>query len=163
MKQPRSCQAGEGQGLRTVTPCVLFIPASDDTWLQPCNVRTACRLNTSRPILLPLEFPILAQQGAARLPDWGSKGTAVSGHNVGAVAQPRAAWGQVLARSCYPDGLVGCGSQGCGCCQPPAMGSCISVNLWVVIVWLYWLSHGTMGILELLEMDIPGLSSSISH
>lgn len=58
VKQPWSCWAGGGQalehqGLRTVPPFVLFIPVLDDTGLQPCNVTTACRLNTPKLILVP--------------------------------------------------------------------------------------------------------------
>lgn len=68
MKQPWSCWAGEGQalehqGLRTVTPCVLFIPVSVDTGLQPCNVTTACRLNTPRLILVPWSYPPCPDKG----------------------------------------------------------------------------------------------------
>lgn len=68
VKQPWSCWAGEGQalehqGLRTVTPCVLFIPVSVDTGLQPCNVTTACRLNTPRLILVPWSYPPCPDKG----------------------------------------------------------------------------------------------------
>lgn len=40
---------------------------------------------------------------------------------------------------------------------------CQCESLSVVTVWLYWLSHGTMGILEPVEMFVPALSSNISH
>lgn len=106
-------KAGEGQGLTTVTPCVLFIPVSDDTRLRCQNCLQAEHPKTSP---APHGVP---QQGAA-LSD-----CCHCCHDLGTVAQPRAAWGQVVARSWCPDGLLGCGScgsQGCGCC-------CVSVRV----------------------------------
>lgn len=97
VKQPWSCWAGEGQGLRTVTPRVLFIPVSGDNWLQPCNVGMQAEHPKTNPA--PPGVPHLSPARAAHLPDWVSKGTAVSCHHLGPVARPRAGWGQPLSKS----------------------------------------------------------------